>query len=157
MGLDVLEIVLGWESAFGFTISDREFAALRKPSQAIDFIAEKLGAKEDKFRGCLSHRAFNRIRHALTESLGVSRRDINPQTCLSLLMKGKQHRKSWSEMRRVFGFLSLPGRICSRPKTVGDLTHWVVNHEPLRVKAPGEPWTRLEIRTVVRGVLAEAI
>jgi len=44
MGLDSVEIVLGWEDAFQISISDEEAALLSTPAQAIDLIGSKLHA-----------------------------------------------------------------------------------------------------------------
>jgi len=46
MGLDIIEIVMGWEAAFGVSVSDEEVMTTRTPRIAIDLIAKKLGTSE---------------------------------------------------------------------------------------------------------------
>ena len=65
MGLDSVEIVLGWEAALGVTITDAEGEVLITPRQAIDLLAAKLGAIDDRRGACLTLRAFHRIRRGL--------------------------------------------------------------------------------------------
>jgi hypothetical protein len=38
---------------------------------------------------------------------------------------------------------------------MGDLTRWTIAHVAKELKRPGEPWTRSEIRSVVRAVVTD--
>ena len=52
MGLDSVEILLGWEAALGVTIADAEAEVLVTPRQVIDLLAAKLGATDDRRGAC---------------------------------------------------------------------------------------------------------
>ena len=43
----------------------------------------------------------------------------------------------------------------SGPSTVADLIQWVISNSPQALKVPNEPWTRSEVRAVVRSVVTE--
>ena len=59
-------------------------------------------------------------------------------------------------MRSACGIASLPvpGH-WFLPRTVGDLTRWAATYAAKDLKHPGEPWTRPEIRSVVRAVVTD--
>jgi acyl carrier protein len=42
MGMESLEILLGWEEAFGISFSDEEAASIRTPRMAMDLIETKV-------------------------------------------------------------------------------------------------------------------
>jgi hypothetical protein len=64
MGLDSVEIVLAWEESFGISISDAEAETMFTTRQAVDRIFEKVRSDRPEDRGCLSIRAFFRLRKA---------------------------------------------------------------------------------------------
>jgi len=80
MGLDSVEIVIGWEEALGVTITDAEATVTRTPRMAIDLLTAKLGAIDDHRGACLTLRAFNRVRRGLVSG------DYGEWTALSTLL-----------------------------------------------------------------------
>jgi hypothetical protein len=51
MGLDAVEILMGWEQAFDVKITDREAEKITTPRMAIHLITSKLEVKENILRG----------------------------------------------------------------------------------------------------------
>jgi len=150
MGLDSVEIVMGWEAAFGIPIDDEEAFAIRTPRMAIDCIARKLGAVEGPPSACPTLRAFHRLRTSFMRVASIERRNFHP----SARLKDLASRRQWSDLRATSGIASLPKPGLFSPKTVGELTRWVVTYALKDLKGAGEPWTRAEIRTIVRMVVA---
>jgi acyl carrier protein len=151
MGLDALELVLGWEEAFDISISDEEAALIRTPRMAIDLIATKLGAADLPRRPCLTQRAFYRLRTSMMRAGAVSRQRVRPETPVKELL----NRSNWNSVRTSCGIPSLPWPGLFSPRTVAGLAHWTTAHAARHLKAPGEPWSRAEIRTVVRAVVTD--
>jgi acyl carrier protein len=154
MGLDAVEIVIGWEEAFGISIADSEAMVLRTPRQSIDLIATKLAAQDGSRGACLTLRAFHRLRHSISKAAGVARTSVRPEARLRELVS-TERRRTWEAVRSACGISSLPGLGWFSPRTVGDLTRWAVTHAAKELKQPGEPWTRSEIRSVVRAVVID--
>jgi hypothetical protein len=156
MGLDFVEIIMSWEESFCISITDAEAEGLRTPRQSIDFISTKL-ALEDKPRAtCLTLRAFHRLRQSLSGAGNVARNRVRPAARLKDLVS-TDRRRTWQAVRSASGIHRLPGVawFWLLPRTVGDLTQWTIACAAKDLKRPGEPWTRSEIRTVVRAAVAE--
>ena len=154
MGLDSVEMVMGWEEAFGISIADAEAEKLRTPREAIDLIASKLGARDMPRSGCLTLRAFHRLRRSMVSAAGVQRAVVRPESRLKDLM-GEDRRQRWEAVRSDCGISSLPKLGWFSPRTVGDLSVWVVANAAKDLKRPEEVWTRGEVREVVRAVVVE--
>ena len=151
MGLDTVEIVMGWEETFGISISDDEAFGLRTPRMATDLIASKLAATDEPQRACLSLRAFHRLRASIMSVASVSRQNFRPDAHLKDLVG----RWRWETVRSQCGISSLPKPGWSSPRTVRELTSWTVIHASKDLKPAGERWTRGEIRGVVRAVITD--
>lgn len=151
MGLDSVEIVIGWEQSFGISIPDGEAMRLSTTRQAVDLIAAKLGAGTESGRACLTQRAFHRLRRAVTVGLGVSRHRVRPGARLRDLARG--NRPAWEAVRSASGWKELPGLGWFSPRTVEELAYWAVANAARNLKDPGEEWSRQEIRSVVRAVV----
>jgi hypothetical protein len=160
MGLDSIEIVMLWEESLGVEIAAAEGSKLLTPRMAIDLLAVKLGADPDLRGGCLTLRAFNRIRRAMASAAGAPRHEIRPDARFRDLLPRRERDATWKAVRKASGISSLPslswGVVVSfAPVTVGELAHWVVAHAARSLKSPNEPWTHSEIRTVVRRGVTE--
>lgn len=154
MGLDSVAIVIDWEASFGIVISDAEASVLRTPKQSIDFIATKLPFHEGHSPACLTLRAFHRVRNALTQAAQVSRAKIRPNARIRDLVSTNR-RQVWEVVRSTCGISSLPNLGWFSRITVGEIARWAGVHSAKDLKPPGEPWTRAEIRSVVRAIVAE--
>ena len=158
MGLDSVEIVMLWEESLGVSITNEEAVTLLTPRMAIDLLATKLHSEISISGGCLTLRAFNRLRRAISCAAGVARSEIRPTARLRELVPRRGRRSTWKAVRSASLVTSLPSLTLGlylAPATVGDLAHWVVAHAAHALKAPHEQWTRSEIRIVVRTVVTE--
>jgi hypothetical protein len=154
MGLDSVEIVMGWEESFGISIANGEAEVLRTPRQSMDLIAIKLGAHDEQRGACLTLRAFHRLRQSICDVAGVKRDRIRPDARIKDLIC-VQRRRTWEAVCSNCGIQSLPNLGWFSPSTVRDLTRWTVTHAAKDLKRPGEPWTRSEVRSVVRAVVTD--
>lgn len=160
MGLDSVEIVMGWEEALGVTITDAEATVTRTPRLAIDLVAAKLGAIDDHRGACLTLRAFNRVRRGFVFGAAVHRSAVTPDAKLRDLLPRHQRQACWHAVQAASGLPALPRLgwgfgIILAPTTVADVARSVVCISPKSLKTPNEPWTRNEIRIVVRTVVTE--
>jgi hypothetical protein len=158
MGLEILEIVMGWEEAFGVSVSDEEASIMRTPRMAIDLIAKKLGVGESMQSACLTYRAFHRLRRAIATAAHVNCNCIRPKSPIRDLVR-KDRRRTWTTVRKISG-LHLPEPLIwignsSMPNTMADLTLSVVARNAKELKEPEAPWSRSQIRDVVRAVVAD--
>jgi hypothetical protein len=152
MGLNSVEMIMELERAFGIHIPDEEAFKLRTPRMTYEFIAQRLGAVDEARRACLTLRAFNRLRASAESAAMIDRRNYRPAARLRDLAD----RKRWGTIRVACGIASLPkpGLLFS-PRTVGELTLWTVINVPRDLKPVGEPWSRSEVRCIVRAVVAD--
>jgi hypothetical protein len=156
MGSDSIEIVLIWEEAFGISISDAEAETMFTSRQAIDRIFEKVRSNRPEDRGCLSMRAFFRLRKAL-EAVGVPRRAVRPDAKLAGLLPNRQRRDILSAVTERVGFGPLKPLPFGLQFTFGRVRDIVLDavirhHAALRL--PGYGWSRAQVREVVRAVLS---
>ena len=160
MGLDTVEIVMAWEEVLGVTLTDAECEPLRTPRAAIDLIAAKLNATDERRGSCLTLRAFNQLRYGLVSGAAVRRSDVTPDAKLRDLLPRPQRQPRWQAAQVASGLPALPRLgwgfgVFLSPTTVADVVRWIVCSFPKSLKPGNEPWTRNEIRTVVRTVITE--
>jgi hypothetical protein len=160
MGLDSVEIVMAWEAALGVTIADAEATGMRTPRLAVDLLAAKLAAIDDHRGVCLTLRAFNRVRRGFVSGAAVRRSEIKPEARLRDLLPRHERRSRWNAIQIASGLPALPALdlgfgFFAAPTTVADVARCVVCSSAKTLKSADEPWTRDEIRTVVRTVVTE--
>lgn len=157
MGLDSVELVLGFEEFFGITISDDEAYRLETPRMVMDLVFEKVGAvRNDESPSCLCQPTFQQVRDRLLESTAAKRQAIRPSTKLLTLFPRKNRRHDWHSFRLAIGAPALPNLNFGRghffhPITVRDVvTHLLHHHFTQRERST---WTRNAIREGVRFVI----
>jgi acyl carrier protein len=161
MGLDLVEIVMGWEAAFGISLSEAEANTMLTPRMAVDVIAAKLGAADGPSGPCITLRVFNRLRRAFVDKTVVAREKIRLQARLTNLLPEDNRKDSWQTVRDAAGLGFLPelrfgvGTLF-KPITVADLFEIVPLHLK-ELKPPGEPWTRAEVRNTVRAIIHQQL
>lgn len=159
MGLDSVEIVMGWEESFGIQIADEEATVIRTPQMAIDLIATKLGTTKAS-NSCLTLRAFHKLRTAIVAATDLARNKIKPTAKIRDLITSNR-KQTWKAVQDAIGLPSLPfsrfriGRLFGPPITVQDVTSWIITHCAKDLKNSDECWTLSEIRMVVRAVVTE--
>jgi hypothetical protein len=154
VGLDTVEIVLAWEQSFGITLENAEVSELRTPLQAISLISAKLGARNSGASPCLTMRAFHRLRDAISKTADVPRSSIRPDSRVKDLLRNRRP-QGWKAMRAASGITKLPEPGWFAPHTMASLSNWAVCNAAKELKPAGEPWTRGEIRHIVRETVAE--
>jgi hypothetical protein len=97
MGLDLVELVMAVEERFDITLSDDEAVAAETPGKLVDLIYRKLGQADPS--GCLTRRAFFKVRKALMQSFECRRRQIAPSVRLEDLIPRPDRRARWQRLR----------------------------------------------------------
>jgi len=156
MGLDTVELILGWEEAFGVSIDEKAAAAMRTTGDVIDYLYAKL--KDDRIEdaGCLALRAFYRLRDALRAD-GSNAALIAPSTKISLVLTSKDRRDRLRTILRRLGFTPpgpLPFGLQFTAGTIGDLVVDAVVRHHRALRRPGCGWSRTQVREVARAVMA---
>ena len=103
MSLDSVEIVMGWEGAFGISITDADAEVLRTLRQSMDLIATKLAAQDETKHACLSLRAFHRLRHSIIRAASVGGDRVRPDARLRDLVNTDRQR-TWEAVAPVAAF-----------------------------------------------------
>jgi hypothetical protein len=161
MGLDIVELVMDVEDAFGIPIPDDVAASLTTPRAVIEWIYARL--PKDEGPRCLSQRAFYDIRNALVRESGLSRSQLRPETELFSVLPQSGAQRVWADVGESLGNRRWP-RIRSgnwfawlfvnrRPRTVGDAARYVATITPGAAKPPGEGWSWREVEMVFRELM----
>jgi len=155
MGLDAVELLMAWEKTFGISISDEQAAAITTPRMAIDLIAEMLRATDDSKGACLTLRGFYRLRNSMMAVAGEGCRCAGPDAKIKTLL-GSDWRQKWQAVKSHCG-IPLPKPGWPSRHTIPDMASWIITHAARDLKNPGEAWTRVEVRTVVRAVVTDQL
>jgi len=155
MGLDAVELVLAWEETFGVPISDAEAERMFTTRQVAERIFEKVRSPGPEDRGCLSMRAFFRLRKAF-EAEGVLRGDVRADAKVTSLLPSRQRRDILSAVCEHAGFRPLKRLPFGLQFTFGRVRDIVIDtvigqHDVLRRQDLG--WSLVQVREVVRAVM----
>jgi len=155
MGLDGVELVLGWEEAFGISISDGEAEKMFTTRQAAECIFRKVQSPLPEDRGCLSMRAFFRLRRAF-QLEGITRGAIQPEAKVTALLPGRSRRDILSTVCERAGLRPLKRLPLGLQFTFGRVKDLVLDavvgqHDALRL--PGHGWSLLQVREVTRAIM----
>ena len=155
MGLDGVELVLAWEETFGISISDAEAERMFTTRQVAERIFERVRSTSPEDCGCLSMRAFFRLRKAF-EAEGVSRGDVRPDAKVTSLLPSRQRRDILSAVCERGGFRPLKRLPFGLQFTFGRVRDIVIDtvigqHDVLRRQ--GQGWSLVQVREVVRTVM----
>lgn len=158
MGLDSVEIVMGWEEAFGISIPDTVACDLITPRHAIDYICGVL-AVQRTVEPCLSMRVFHRLRRALHEVTGTSLKAIRPDSKLRTLFPRATRLRQWRTFKSrarlkatVDPWSAFPWGSWTVEDLVSPELHGMANS-----MKPGRAWTRSEVREVVRATVRDQV
>jgi hypothetical protein len=160
MGLDAIEIIMGWEQAFDIIITDTEAEKICTPRMAIDLITSKLEVKENITDICPLTRIYQRVVLAFQTVLSLQQNQIKPDSKLRHLLPQQQRSETWQQICSHLGVPKLP-KISTipifMPITVQDLVDWLTAHYPSYFLSSDERWTPQQIRTVVRAVVKDIV
>jgi len=98
MGLDLVELVIDVETAFGISIPNEDASKIITVGQLYDYIIANLPAQETK--RCLSAAAFYQFRRALTDQFDVDRREVRPSTLIGSIVPERKRRSDWQLLGR---------------------------------------------------------
>lgn len=165
MGLDGVEYVLALEDALELPIPDADMRNLTTPRKLIDYLCVRLGESTDG--PPLKQRAFYRIRTALSEEIGVSRKLIEPSTRLADLAVTRSSTQIWAAVGARLGvstkdFLS-PTIVdwfrdpLHDSRSVGVMAEDLALHRPVALKRGEDGWTRAQVTETVYRVLDSVI
>ena len=77
MGLDIVELVMAVEAAFGVDIPDADAERLRTPRDVATYLRTRLPTATDS-GSCLTQQAFYRTRRAVASRFGRRRDALRP-------------------------------------------------------------------------------
>jgi len=106
MGLDLVELVVRFEDAFGISIPDRVAAELTTPRKVTEYVFSQLVESDE--RSCLTQQAFYFLRGKCIPSLNISRNDFRPDTRLEDLVPIDRRRVFWTSIQSEVGPLAIP-------------------------------------------------
>jgi hypothetical protein len=159
MGLDSMQLVMGFEEAFGVEFEDDELERLLTPRMAIDLTVAKLNVSlEARSEICPTLRAYNRLRQASQEVLELPRWCLLPESQLQYLLARYDEPMIWEELRNRVGVPEFPSlRDClglrSGPASFQGLVDWVVAKYPRAFLDADEVWTVGQVRSVLRAIV----
>jgi hypothetical protein len=162
--MDDVQIVIGWEEAFGITFTDDEAIQIRTPRMAANLICRKLGMVTTGGAGrCLSQHGFYRLRRAFEKHCDCPRTVIAPHTRLAAILPRKNRRECWRAAAWQIGVPDLPypvscfGLIFRHYRTVGELVRYMVARQAQTLKEPDVAYTHSQVREIVRAIIANQI
>jgi hypothetical protein len=108
MGLDVIEIIMGWEQAFDITITDDEAEKICTPRMAINLITSKIEVKENITDVCPLMLTYQRVQQVLQAVLSLQQNQIQPDSKLRHVLPQQQRSETWQQIRSYLGVPKLP-------------------------------------------------
>ena len=146
MGLDIVELVMDIEDAFGIPIDDQEFSRCETFGQLYDQVLRALqrlpGAAATS---CVSARCFYRLRRELLADRAVPASRVRPDSYFAELVPPGQRENVYKRLSRKLGLPRPPSQFVARTGThqprpdlrVWDLVALYVHHVPDRFIAMG--------------------
>lgn len=143
MGLDAVEIVMAIEEAFDIQIEDSEAEYLFTPRDVINLVALKTSRLQAT--GCLTQRAFNRLRAGFIRHGGQKRVAVKPKAKIADLISRDNRCQIIRQILDDVGVVANPrfvrpgwliGLICFGSLTVGVSTVFLFGHQGIRVANP---------------------
>ena len=154
MGLDTVELIMGWEEALDIEMPESDAAVIRTTGEVIDYFYKKMKREGQEDEGSLTIRAFMRIRKAFRDR-GIAEH-IELNTKVSSLLTGEKKRDQLNSIIQSLEFKpwgQLPFGlqiICMR---VVDLVTVAVISDYRQLRVENLNWSRGQIGEVVRAVM----
>ena len=137
LGLDLVELVIATEAAFGVAIPDAVAAELDTPRKVIDYLQSRLATSDTP--DCLSQRAFYRIRGAVMQRFERSRDSLAPDTRIGDVLPHSGAEAHWRQLGAELGADQWPKwrdaswlrrQLGTGPATLGDLANQLARTNP---------------------------
>lgn len=109
MGLDLVELTIRIEDAFGIAIPDEVAATLTTPREVTEYVLSQL--KLGNSSACMSQQAFYRLRREFVAVLGIERSEFHPSAKLAQLIATKNRIATWDRLKSSIGPKALPDLI----------------------------------------------
>lgn len=106
MGLEIVELVIRFEEAFGIAISDEVATRMTTPREVADYIETKVAVADGS--ACLSQQAFYFLRGGFSHRLHLPRNAFHPEVSLENLIPKQDRRQLWIQLQREMGPRALP-------------------------------------------------
>jgi hypothetical protein len=160
MGLDLLEFTLALEATCGIAIPDAAAERLKTPKDVVDYLQDRLPSADTAT--CLSRRAFYTVRAATAQVTGHRPEMLTPSTPWSAVLPAERPKRAWKLIGQTGRLGAWPGWPWwrSHSPATGTLgqTAATLSQEPAAgLRRPGEGWTRAEIETHVRLLMADEL
>ena len=157
MGLEAVEFVMALEEAFGIAIPDEDAQILLTPGDVVRYLERRLGQGQGS---CLEQRAFYALRRAGINVLNQPRESFRPETQWDAILPSKRRRRAWQLLHHVTGVVPWPrlwwwGSIEGGQVTIGDTARYLATHAAANLQRPGVGWSRSQIETAIRRLMAE--
>ena len=104
--MDLVEIVVRTEDAFGITIPDADATRITTPRELADFVATRVPLSDEP--SCLSQQAFYFLRERFQPHLSFSRQAFRPNTLLEKLVPKQNRQLVWAMLQTEVGAKALP-------------------------------------------------
>ncbi|HEV8188339.1 MAG TPA: hypothetical protein VGP83_11335 [Pyrinomonadaceae bacterium] len=112
MGLDLVELTIRFEDAFGVAIPDKVASDITTPREVTEYLVTQLNV--GRRTSCISQQAFYRLRRELLPLTKTQRGEFRPTVMLSQLFPADARKEVWNEARSQIGVSVLPDLV--RPK-----------------------------------------
>lgn len=163
MGLDLVELVIATEGAFGIAIPDAAASTMDTPRKVIDYLEARL-TTADAAAECLSQRAFYRVRAAVARRFEKERISLRPTTAIVDVLPPTGADTQWRQLGAELGADYWPKwrdaswirrQLGTGPATLGDVATFLATSYPAAVKGMDAAWTRAEIERAFINLLVQ--
>lgn len=154
MGLDAVELVMAYESAFEVGIPDDVAAHMRTPLDVVDFLLPRLGESHDGRFVCLTARAFYQLRTYVVAGQQRPRSAVSPRAPIAELL-GSDAPEKWAALQCSLDIENWP-KLKSQNRvlgwfggveTMGEAAAEIAILNPRRLHP--EPWNRAELEAAL--------
>jgi hypothetical protein len=158
--LEIAEFIFNLGQPFEIDMAGWEIEGIQSPSDAIDFVWAKMPHGVDD--GCLSRRAFYKVRMLACEALGLEKRSIGLRTFFADIASSSRdnnrlHRVLAERLHAPYLPKLARGKLFSgstiltgRLRRVNELIEYVVAERPFVIKPKNSGWSRREVAEVVK-------
>jgi hypothetical protein len=106
MGLDLVELIVRFEDAFGIAIPDKVAAELTTPGRVADYLVSQLQLSDQT--ACMTQQAFYLLRREFVSVLGIQRAEFHPAARLNELIPAERRKQIWTRIGSQIGVGALP-------------------------------------------------
>ena len=151
MGLDIVELVMGFEEEFGTEIPDEAAGLMETPRHVLDYLMARLPTVPSE--GCETQRTFYRLRKAFRPVLPDAP-EMSPRTRLGEISSARAWPHVWAVARVAAGGWEWPPDV-PRLSTLREVAFYVAMHAEKPEDWNGVPLTRDQVEMGIRHVIWE--